>query len=96
MEMWRGDPEARVTWEPAWPPYAHFVREKRVELGEPKRTLEHFRWLALYHVEGLTYDELARHEQDKQGHPDPSTISRALTQTAALIGITLRPAPRRP
>jgi hypothetical protein len=63
-------------------------------VGAPKRTLEHFRWLALYQVERLTYEQLAALEQGEAGL-DISTISRGLRSTATLLGLTLRPAPRR-
>ena len=92
LDLWRSYPDGRGVWEIAWPTFDYF--DERAELGEPKRTLKHFRWLALHQVGQLTYEQLAEHEQGESGL-DISTISRALTATATLIGLTLRPAPRR-
>ena len=92
LDLWRSYPDGRGVWEVAWPTFDYF--NERAEVGEPKRTLQHFRWLALHQVGQLTYEQLAEHEQGESGL-DISTISRALTATATLIGLTLRPAPRR-
>ena len=93
LDWWCADPEARSGWEIAWPTLTYF--DEQAELGAPKRTFTHFRWLALSQVGRLTYAQIAEHEQGEAGL-DLSTISRAITATASLIGITLRPAPRRP
>jgi hypothetical protein len=47
----------------------------------------HFEWLALYQVAGLKLERIA--ERDRDGI-DIGTISRAVTQTAALVGVDLR------
>jgi hypothetical protein len=92
IDLWRSCPESRRDLQLAWPIFAYF--DERAEVGTPKRTLTHFRWVALHQVEYLTYEQIAQHEQDEAGL-DMSTISRAITTTARLIGVTLRPAPRR-
>jgi hypothetical protein len=52
----------------------------------------HFEWLALHHVGRWTYKRLAERYQNTEGNPNESAISRAVTETAALVGLTLRPA----
>jgi len=60
-----------------------------------KRTAEHFEWLARHQVAGWTEARIAEHYQTEAGKPDVPGVSRALTETAALVGITLRAAPGR-
>ena len=57
-----------------------------------KRMLEHFDWLARYQVEGWTQAKINERYQDEKGRPDVPAVSRALTSTAKLIGLQLRPA----
>ncbi len=57
-----------------------------------KRNLEHLEWLARYQVAGWTEAKIAEHYQDENGSPEVPAVSRALTDTARLIGLTLRPA----
>jgi hypothetical protein len=54
-----------------------------------KRHPEHFDWLVLYHVSGWTMPQISETYQDAAGL-DISTVSRAITQTAALIDLTVR------
>ena len=56
-----------------------------------KETRDSFEWLALHHVAHWTYDRLAGRYGNEHGYPDGPAISRAITDTAALIGLTLRP-----
>ncbi|CAN5530559.1 hypothetical protein BH23ACI1_BH23ACI1_31190 [soil metagenome] len=51
----------------------------------------HFEWLALSHVGGWTYLQIMEKYQDRNGTPDVSAVSRGVTETAALVGVTLRP-----
>jgi hypothetical protein len=56
-----------------------------------KDTVTPFEWLALHHVGRRRYDQLAHQYGNDKGYPDVPAISRAITDTAALIGLTLRP-----
>jgi hypothetical protein len=51
----------------------------------------HFEWLALHHVARCSYNAIAERYQTADLSSDISTISRAITTCAALIGLTLRP-----
>jgi hypothetical protein len=93
LVLWHTDPESRLDQEIVWPPFAYF--NEQAVIGIPKRTLfTHLRWLALHQVGRLTLKEIAEAEQSADGL-EISTISRAVTTMAALIGLTLREAPRR-
>jgi hypothetical protein len=92
---------------PSWNPILHTETEFRAAvdkyiasikatrgLTQPaeKRTGdEHFEWLALHHVGKSTYGEINQKYADANGKPDVPAISRAITETANLIGLTLRP-----
>ncbi len=67
-----------------------------IERAPIKRTLEHFEWLARYQVEKWTQAGIAQYYQDENGQPDIPGVSRALKETAKLVGVTLRQAPGRP
>jgi hypothetical protein len=56
-----------------------------------KEAVTSFEWLALHHVGQWRYERLARRYGNSKGYPDIPAISRAITDTAALIGLTLRP-----
>jgi hypothetical protein len=56
-----------------------------------KETVTHFEWLALHHVGKRKYEYLAARYGDRNGYPDIPAISRAIHDTAAMIGLTLRP-----
>jgi hypothetical protein len=58
-----------------------------------KRQDEHFRWLCLYQVEGLTYEQVAERCQEAKGI-DTATARRGIEAAASLVGLDLRP-PRR-
>jgi hypothetical protein len=55
-----------------------------------KRNLNHFEWLALYQVGGWTQARISERYQDEGGTPDVTAVSKALTTTAAMIGLVLR------
>jgi hypothetical protein len=57
-----------------------------------KRNLDHFVWLARYQVGKRTEAQIAEEAQDEHGFPDIPAVSKALTSTAQLIGLQLRPA----
>ena len=59
-----------------------------------KRTPEHFRWLIDHQVNGMTYAQIAQRYGSASGLADAS-VGQALSDTAALIGLPLRPAPKR-
>jgi hypothetical protein len=50
----------------------------------------HFEWLAQHHVARCSYSAIAERYQTADSSLDISTISRAITTCAALIGLTLR------
>jgi hypothetical protein len=57
----------------------------------PKKTaLVQFEWLALHHVGQWTYLQIARRYGNAKGYPDIAEISKAITRTAKLVGLTLR------
>jgi hypothetical protein len=56
-----------------------------------KETMVSFEWLALHHVGRWRYEQIAREYGNSKGYPDVPAISRAITDTASLIGLTLRP-----
>lgn len=63
------------------------------EAPEKRKLEQHMEWLALYQVGGRTEAEIATlTNADGENPPDVSTISRAITETARLIGLRLRPA----
>ena len=67
-------------------------RASRQKVKKIKPGQEHFEWLALHHAGRKTEAEIA------ERYPDGlniGSISEAITTTAALIGLTLRPAPGR-
>jgi hypothetical protein len=58
-----------------------------------KRTGDaHFEWLALHHAGRMTYTQVENWLSEKRQYPDRAEISRAIRETAAMIGLTLRPA----
>jgi hypothetical protein len=57
-----------------------------------KLSLHHFEWLARHQVAGWTQSRLVEHYQDASGKPDVPAVSLAITETARLIGVKLRPA----
>jgi hypothetical protein len=61
-----------------------------------KASLDHFEWVALHQVACMTYYEVAERVQDANGSPTEPAISQAINRAAKLLGITLRPVPRRP
>ncbi len=71
-------------------------KERTLELRrvEPKafnkREPQHFVWLVEWQVNELTQDEIASKYQDEEGFA-MSSVSEAITKTAALVGLTLRP-----
>jgi hypothetical protein len=58
---------------------------------EKRADTTHFEWLAKHHVGGWIYAKIA--EQYPSGSPDVSAISRAVTETAALVGSLFDPRP---
>ncbi len=70
-----------------------YVRQVKATPGivaaPTKRNLEHFEWLALHQVAGWKFTRIAEHYQDEKGL-EVSTVSRAVKETAAIIGLTLR------
>jgi hypothetical protein len=69
--------------------------ERAPEKNAPRRSRDpgaHFEWLIRYQVQGWTHAKIAQHyarayDAAKRSSP---TVSRALHETAALIGLTLR------
>jgi hypothetical protein len=51
----------------------------------------HFEWLAYHHVDGWTQARISEKYQDENGSPSVPAVSLAITETAALAHITLRP-----
>ena len=54
------------------------------------RSSKHFEWLVLYHVCGMTSEEIASQEH-REDDFDSTTIPKAVRKTALLIDLTLRP-----
>jgi len=78
-----------------------YVREIKATPGivpaPKKRSGERpFDWLALHQVGGWTLERIATKYQDRNGHPTESGISRAVSEAAALVGLTLRSGQGRP
>jgi hypothetical protein len=74
---------------------AHIERVKHmagmIPTPEKRTGTVHFEWTVLHHVGKKRQAEIVEIYQDGSGHPDVSAVSRAITETAALIGLTLRP-----
>jgi hypothetical protein len=51
----------------------------------------HFEWLALHHVGRWSVQRIVERYQDESGSPDTSAVSRAITETAVLVGLKRRP-----
>ncbi len=60
-----------------------------------KRQDDHFGWLCLYQVEGLTYEQVAERCQEADGM-DTATARRGIEAVASLVGLDLRPQRRGP
>jgi hypothetical protein len=93
---------AAVSWNPVAETEAAFRERVNTYIAACKRNglmptptkedVRHFEWLALHHVAGdYPYQRIVERYQDADGSPDVSAVSRAMKQTAALVGITLRP-----
>jgi hypothetical protein len=90
-------------WEPRWETakafrrrinaYIKHVSQRELASGVVRipelRNGQHFEWLVLYHVKGKTLEEVAQECQSEKGL-DVSTVGRAVTKLAGLIGLTLR------
>lgn len=50
----------------------------------------HFEWLALHHVGRWTLQRIVERSRNESTAPDASDVSRAIAETAALVGLTLR------
>lgn len=85
----------RSTWNPVKETEASFRRRVDAYIdhvkAQPglvwlqKREPAHFDWLALFHVKGLSYDQiLTRYRLD-----DPDRLRKAIRDTAIVVGITL-------
>lgn len=57
---------------------------------ERRKLDEHFEWLALHHVGRLTYEQIADRYYQNDDSPKEKAIGHAITDTAALVGLTLR------
>ena len=68
------------------------AKEQNWTAAPEKRTFEHFDWLARYQVSGWTQARIVEQYQDADGRPDVPAVSRALADTATLIGLRLRQA----
>ncbi len=90
-------------WEPRWETakafrrrinaYIKHVSQRELASGVVRipelRNGQHFEWLVLYHVKGKTLEDVAQECQSEKGL-DVSTVGRAVTTLAGLIGLTLR------
>jgi len=62
-----------------------------VATPEKRRLATHLEWLALHHAGRLTYEQITQRYENTNGNPnEPATIGRAITDAAALVGLTLR------
>ena len=52
----------------------------------------HFEWLALHHVGRWSLPRIVERYRREAGSPDITAVSRAITETAALVGLTVRSA----
>jgi hypothetical protein len=50
----------------------------------------HFEWLALHHVGRWTLPRIVEHDRNESATPAIAVVNQAITETAALVGITLR------
>lgn len=100
---WWPDFPTAPTWDPLSEPGEKYRERVEEYIGIVKSTPrlartpekrsgdQHFDWLALHHVGGWTYEQLNEKYADANGTPDISAISRAITDTARLANVTLRP-----
>jgi len=94
--QWHPDHETEEQYDERVKAYKAMVRQQATAAGWTdvieKRNLGHFLWLARYQVAKWTEKRISEEEQDTQGHPDIPAVSKAVTATARLIGLQLRPA----
>ncbi len=64
------------------------ARERGLVPAPAKRTAEHYEWLVLYQVKGLSYYQIAQ-----RACRERQTVTDGVKSTAALIGLPLRPPP---
>lgn len=99
---WVPTPKAPPQWDPHVETEAHYRRRQQAYIEDVKRTtgfeptptksdLRHWEWLALHHVDEWKYEQIHKRYSDPDGSPDIPAISRAITDSARLIGLTLRP-----
>ena len=65
-----------------------------VKTPEKRGNLNHFVWLALHHVGGWTYAQIASRFQNADGEPNEPAIGRAIQDTANLIRDLAKTGPR--
>ncbi|MFI5168080.1 MAG: hypothetical protein ACHQQS_15845 [Thermoanaerobaculales bacterium] len=68
-------------------------RKRGLRPAPEKREIDrHLDWLVKFQVEGKSYNKIAK----DPGAPDVRTVQRAVTDTARLVGLTLRTKRKRP
>ena len=100
---WIPQSPAPPTWDPTWETEKTYRARIETDIESVKQISgispapekrtgnQHFEWLALHHVGGWKYERINERYADESGKPDIPAIRRAITETAALIGLTLRP-----
>lgn len=84
MALWESNRESLPAFTARMKPLIKRTPEKHDD--------RHFEWLALHCVGHQTYTQIVERYQNQDGSPDVSAVSRAITETAALTGVTLPPA----
>jgi hypothetical protein len=90
------------TWDPIKETEAEFRARVDVYIAACQRTVGvkpaadksnpvHFEWLALHHVGRWTLPRIVERYRHESTIPDPSAVSQAIAETAALVGLELRP-----
>lgn len=92
------------SWEPTVETEAEYLVRHRAyldgirstpgitETPEKRSGEQHFEWLALHLSAGWTLERIATRYQDQDGNPNVPAVSKAISETAGLAGLTLRPA----
>jgi hypothetical protein len=69
----------------------HFLLKAKWKPTADIRQRDHFDWLALYQVRGYSPSRIADELIQKHINKTENTVLKAVTKTAGLIGLTLRP-----
>ena len=91
---WEPDEETRDDFSARMNHYITEVERLAAQRGwttmREKRTLDHFDWLARYQVGKWSLANIVDYYADEDGYPDMQVVSKALNETASLIGLKRR------